>query len=224
MQIDRERTEGGPRASRKKRPSSQIRVMFLETQLDRAFTSRRSEIPFMREFLQNFEGVELIAKEVHSRADLEKFLDEARRHPVRVLHIVAHGSRVGGSACIVLTGDEFIDLNSWHNRHLFAGVKASAIFLSCCVIGSDAGILSKLVEESGAEAVFTYRYSVEDYQAFLVEALFYHLLYGSHGNAAPAPFDEVYARLVFALDYFGIDQRPRALVDPLLVAVFRRDD
>jgi hypothetical protein len=42
--------------------------MLLETNLDADLDSVRSEIRFIRELLSNFEGIELIAKEVHSRA------------------------------------------------------------------------------------------------------------------------------------------------------------
>ncbi len=80
--------------------------MFLETQLDEAFTSQRSEIRFVRELLQTFGSIELIAKEVHSRGDLEKFLTVAREDSdIQAVHIVAHGERARHECALVLTSD-----------------------------------------------------------------------------------------------------------------------
>jgi hypothetical protein len=60
--------------------------MLLETNLDPALDSVRSEIRFMRELLGNFDGVELVAGEVRSRADLEKFLWIARTRRFGTIH------------------------------------------------------------------------------------------------------------------------------------------
>src|SRR3954467_9798121 len=71
------------------------RVMLLETNLDDELDSVRSEIRFLRELLGNFDGIELIAKEVHSRADLEKFLDIARTRRFGTIHIVSQRTGTG---------------------------------------------------------------------------------------------------------------------------------
>jgi hypothetical protein len=87
------------------------RVLLLETQLDHRLASRGSEIQFMREFFQNLPSLELIAKEVHSRSDLKKFLDLARKdRSIRAVHIVAHGRKHRSKTSIVLTNVESINL------------------------------------------------------------------------------------------------------------------
>ena len=94
-----------------------LKIMLLETQLDLAYTSPRSQIRFMREFLSNFGRLNLIAKEVHSRSDLEKFLGHCRQNQeIRALHIVSHGMETKQESCIVLTEDELVDLRDRSNR------------------------------------------------------------------------------------------------------------
>src|SRR5438093_971772 len=120
--------------------SRSLGVMFLETQLDSAMTSERSEIRFIREYLSNFGAIELIAKEVHSRADLQKFLEYSRRdEKIQALHIVSHGLETRKESCIVLTDDEVLDLKSRENRSLFRDLQVEVIFLSCCQLGRDVG-------------------------------------------------------------------------------------
>jgi hypothetical protein len=196
--------------------------MFLETQLDLALSSPRSQIRFMREFLGNFGRLNLIAKEVHSRADLEKFLDHCRAdQDVQALHIVSHGMESRHESCIVLTEDELVDLRDRNNRNLFADLGVEAIFLSCCQLGKDARTMQRLQEVSRAVAVFSYARDVDDYQAFLTESLFYHLAYGYiHGRRSDLSMQSVYEKLKFSLDYLGIDRSPSSLTEPMLGAVF----
>jgi hypothetical protein len=199
-----------------------MRVMFLETQLDRSPTSQRSEIRFIRELLETFGSVQLIAKEVHSREDLEKFLDVAREDPlIKAVHIVAHGEREGHECALVLTADEIVDLRERDNRNLFRRLDVESLFFSACNLGGDLGLMRKILEVSGADAVFSYARTVDDYEAFLTESLFYHLAYGHvRGRRSDMSFVEVFERLRFALDYLEIDPSRRSLADPLLAAVF----
>ena len=129
-------------------------MMFLETQLDRSLSSERSEIRFMREFLSNFGPVELVAREVHSRVDLEKFLEHARadRH-IQALHIVSHGGGKAHPSSIVLTEDEVVDLRRRDGWRLFEDLSVEVIFLSCCRLGLDRPLMEKLRDASGAVAV-----------------------------------------------------------------------
>ena len=65
----------------------------------------------MEELLRPFTGVELIPERVHSRSDLKKFLNVARRNPrIRVVHLVSHGEYSPKRPVIVLTGEEKINL------------------------------------------------------------------------------------------------------------------
>jgi hypothetical protein len=191
------------------------RVMLLETNLDQALDSVRSEIRFVRELLSNFEGIELMAREVHSRADLEKFLDLARRRRFGTIHIVSHGLAQAREWDIILTRDEPVNLRRKENLALFRDLKVGALFLSCCWLGRDRKMLRELLRRSGAQAVFGYTDVITDYQAFLVEALYYHLTYGTKARIA---FDEIAEILRFTVDYLRIDDDPDALTAPLLVA------
>ena len=199
-----------------------LKIMFLETQLDLELSSIRTESRFMREFLGNFGRLDLIMKEVHSRADLEKFLDYCRvNQEVRALHIVSHGMRTRHESCIVLTDDEVVDLTSRGNRDLFADLGVESIFLSCCQLGKDRGTMRRLLESSGAVALFSYGRDVDDYQAFLTESLFYHLAYGYvRGRRSDLTMQQVYDRLTFSLEYLGVDRADRSSDGPLLAAVF----
>jgi|1186.fasta_scaffold01391_2 hypothetical protein len=190
------------------------RVMLLETNLDDELDSVRSEIRFLRELLGNFDGIELIAKEVHSRADLEKFLDIARTRRFGTIHIVSHGLAQAREWDIILTRDEPVNLRRRENMALFRDLKADALFLSCCWLGQDRKMLRDLLRKSGAKAVFGYTDVVTDYQAFLVEALYYHLAYGTKARIR---YDEMAEILRFTVDYLHIDPDPDALTEPLLV-------
>ena len=199
-----------------------ITIMLLETQLDLALTSPRSQIRFMREFLANFGRVNLIAKEVHSRTDLEKFLDHCRTdQDIEALHIVTHGLETRHESCVVLTEDELVDLRDRHNLELFGDLGVESIFLSCCQLGTDRRTMERLREVSGAVALFSYVREVDDYQAFLTEALFYHLAYGYlHGRRSDLSLRAVYEKLKFSLDYLSIDRNARSLTEPMLAGVF----
>src|ERR1043166_7674180 len=108
------------------------RILLLETDLDRKLSSSRSQIPFMQAFLQNLPRLELISKQIHSRADLRKFLAEARRQPsIRVVHLVAHGLQDGKRASVILTKNEPVDLSRPENLDLFRGFRKKLLFFSC---------------------------------------------------------------------------------------------
>lgn len=203
-----------------------IGVMFLETQLDLALASPRSQIRFMREYLTNFGRVSLIAKEVHSRSDLEKFLEHCRAdREIQALHIVSHGMETRHETCLVLTEDKMVDLRDRNNRALFEDLGVEAIFLPCCQLGRDLGIMEKVRDVIGASGVLSYVREVDDYQAFLTESLFYHLAYGYiHGRRSDLSMQAVYEKLKFSIDYLGIDRSARALTEPMLAAVFAGTD
>jgi CHAT domain len=197
-------------------------VLVLETHLDQKLTSRRSQLSFLQAFFQNFPDLDLIAKEVHSRADLKKFLDEARRNKrVKIVHLISHGETTRSRSSIVLTRNESIDLRRKENQGLFRELNAEVLFLSCCQLGRDGELMNKLAKVSGVDAIFSYTDDVEDYQAFLVESLFYHLAYGFiRGRRSNLDFKEVYERLKFALEILAIDKLKDSLGEPLLALDF----
>jgi hypothetical protein len=195
------------------RPTT-TRVMLLETNLDHALDSVRSEIRFMRELLSNFDGIELVAREVHSRRPREvprhRTQAPLRDDPRRLAR-----SRAGSGVGIILTRHEPVNLRRRENLALFRDLKVGALFLSCCWLGQDRTMLRELLRRSGASAVFGYTDVVTEYQAFLVEALYYHLAYGTKARIA---YDEIAEILRFTVDYLQIDTDPDALTEPLLVA------
>lgn len=123
-------------------------VMLLETQLDKALAARRSQIAFMREFFSNFPDIKLVPKEIHSRADLRKFLVAAKKSRwIRAIHLVAHGSHRGS---LVLTQGESVNLHKRQNQRLFSGLRNKVIFFSCCDLGQDENLMKQLLRTSGA--------------------------------------------------------------------------
>ena len=202
-------------------PQPTTRVLLLETDLDHDLASQRSQIPFLREFMRHFPGVELIAKEVHTREGLVKFLNIARGDPlIKMLHVVAHGSAAEDATSIVLTGEEHIDLRVRANLNLFRRLHTDAIMLSSCLVGQDGDLMGKMVKTSGASAVFCYSREIDDWQAFIIETLLYHLAFGVQPGRRPLMWREIYERLKHSIASLRIDPRPEALADPLLVAAF----
>ena len=199
--------------------------MLLETHLDADLRSDRSESRFLREFFENFGELDFVAQSIHSRADLEKFLGHARgRRRTDVVHVVAHGRAGKRGTSIGLTDGESLDLRKGEVQRLFAGLRADALFLSCCQLGKEQPLMEKLLRTSTTGAVFSYADDVTDYQAFLIEALFYHLACGFYrGTRSTLEWREVYERIKFGVDYFGIDDEKNPLVKPLLVGAFASD-
>ncbi len=152
---------------------------------------------------------------IHSRADLEKFLDIARRRRFGTIHIVSHGLAQEREWDIILTRDEPVNLRRRENRALFRDLKTDVLFFSCCWLGRDRKFMRELLRTSGVQAVYAYSDTVTDYQAFLVEALYYHLAYGTTSRVKHAEIVEI---LRFTLDYLKIDTDPDAMSSPLLVA------
>src|SRR5256886_6816375 len=118
---------GKPKIARRDtgaRHNRKTRILLLETQLPaRLSSSSRRQIVFMQELLRPSSNLELIGDRVHSRSDLKKFLDLARRDPrIRVVHIVSHGEYRPKRPTIILTGDERINLAAPEGLNLFRGL------------------------------------------------------------------------------------------------------
>jgi hypothetical protein len=188
--------------------------MFLETQMDEKRSSERTQIPFMKEFFGNFQHVNIMPREVHSRADLQKFLKQAKKdRSIKALHVVAHGERTHEASNLVLTGGERVDLGLPENQSLFEGLNGKdhhveAIFFSACQLGRRRTLMRTLLDASGVDAIFSYRRDVDDYQAFIIESLFYHLTYGHLiGRRSFPALDAVYNTLVQALHDLRVDRK-----------------
>ena len=150
-------------------------VLLLETALDKNPVSSRTQIDFMREFFRNYD-VNLAARQIHSRDDLEFFLNWAKTRPyVKIVHFVGHGSGSPGEARLRLTNGKSIDLSRKRDRDLFSALRSKIILLSCCNVGRDEQIIQRLAKTSGATAIFSYTEEVNDQQCFLIEAMFYHI-------------------------------------------------
>src|SRR2546425_4391082 len=165
-----------PKSAQRK---TKLRVLLLETHLPARFSpTSRQQIPFMQELFGNFRGIELIPRQVHSRADLKKFLDYARRdRTIRALHIVSHGEYSLRRPVIILTGDEKVNLADRQGRALFRRLNTEVIFFSCCELGRNEKLMQELLKISGADAIFSYTDTVKDYQSVIIEAIFSHLAY-----------------------------------------------
>jgi hypothetical protein len=205
-------------------PAKTPKVLLLETQLDEAFDSHRSQAAFMREFFRNLPELEFVSKEVHSRADLEKFLDYAREDgSVKALHLIAHGTDLAQHSSIVLTRAEEIDLADRKNVRLFRDLGCEVLLFSCCSLGRNPELLGSLLDSSQADVVFSYSADVRDNQAFVIEPLLYQLAYGTYrGTRSKLGWFEIYERLLFVSEVLGLDENRSALSDPLLVASFRQ--
>jgi hypothetical protein len=213
------------RRGRGAKPVSKPRVLFLETELSQPPISGRRQTSFMEEFFRNLPRLELVPRQVHSAADLRKFLDYARRdRAVKAVHIVAHGEQSAARRVILLTGGEQVRLDRPEGLSLFRDLKTEVIFFSCCLLGRDVELMRSVLRASGAKAIFSYTDHVNDYQAFIVESLFYHLAYGYVGGEhSRMDLREVYERLKFSLYFLGIDHVRDPLTRPLLVADFAED-
>ena len=197
-----------------------IKVLYLETQLDKRIDSKRSQIGFMKQLIPILadESVEIITKEVHSKADLEKFLRYARRDPdIQYIHFGGHGRARRGTCSIYLTGNEEINLNYKRNLGIFKNLREKIIFFSCCQIGSDSEAIKNLLKISKAWAIFGYSRDVYDHQAIIIESLFYYYCFVA---ATRLYFKTIYERIKFAIDYLNIDDNKEPLFDPLFVGYF----
>lgn len=218
-----------PKAKRSRKPArrqAKIRVLLLETQLPARLTfSTRRQIPFMEELLRPFTGLELIPERVHSRSDLKKFLNVARRNPrIRVVHIVSHGEYSPKRPVIVLTGDEKINLADREGRNLFRGLHGKVLLFSCCEIGGNDELMRALLKISRAKAIFSYTDTVTDRQALITEALFYHLAHRHFsGRESTQALRNVHEQLRIVLHFVGIDKNRDSLTYPLFAADFAED-
>lgn len=197
-----------------------IKVLYLETQLDKRIDSKRSQIGFMKQLIPILadERVEIITKEVHSKADLEKFLGYARRDPdIQYIHFGGHGQSRRGTCSIYLTGNEEINLNYKRNLGIFKNLREKIIFFSCCQIGSNSEAIKNLLKVSKSWAILGYSRDVHDHQTIIIESLFYHYCFAS---AARLCFKTIYEKIKFAIDYLNIDENEEPLFDPLFVGYF----
>ncbi len=201
------------------------KILFLETQLDQELSSPRNSIVFMESFFKSYDFIEFISKQVHSKEDLIKFLDYARRDKkIIAIHISAHGKSSRNNCSLFFTNNEKIDLTNTENQKIFQNLKNRVLFFSCCQVGRNADIMNKILKISKTEAIFAYSENIDDDQAFLIDPLFYHLLIGYNGyKENELSLKIIYEILKKALDDLLIDTRENKedhLLNPLLLAYF----
>ncbi len=121
--------------------------------------------------------IQVERKFVHSRRSLEETLGllRDRRRRTIGLHFVGHGS-IRGTGTYLEVGNEEINLRDPDDLQLFEGIGVRWMLFSCCDIGSDSNTLRDLRKISKCDAVLAYQGIVYDYQAFVVDSMFYHLL------------------------------------------------
>ena len=189
------------------------KVLLLEGQLDADTASVRSQKEFMRILgtayqVGNKKYVrEFIAKEVHSLADFKYFIDLVRkdRSANYLVHFVGHGESTEKETFLQLTNGDKISMKSKKGLSIFRDLPHVEILLSCCGVGKDQKALDTLRRVSGAQAVFAYTSLVYDYQAFLIDSMLYHLLFGP----VPWRYDEI--------PYQSIGKRVQDAIESLLL-------
>ena len=121
---------------------------------------------------------------MRNRRSLKNSLTLARDANAEGVHLIGHGIEHQPTAFCAGEDveDNLIDLANTNDRNLFrglfSGVKESWLLLSCCFLGGHPKELIKLREVSNCGAIFAYHGELEEYQAFLMDALFYQLVLG----------------------------------------------
>ncbi len=150
-------------------------VLILETRLDAALQSQRHSGTFLREFLQTY-GVRALYERVHTKRDLERFLEHARRTPnIPFIHFVAHGS-VKERSSLLLTF-ESVDLH--REAGMFRALDGKMLIFSSCDIGADRPAMERILEFSRARAIIAYTKEIDDAYSYLAESLLYGLVFDS---------------------------------------------
>lgn len=148
------------------------RVLLLESRLDRQLRSRRIYGPMMKQWLEAYDGVEVLYEKVHTCEDFRLFLRQEGRKPgTRFIHYLGHGENFGArEACLKLT---FENLDLMQEADIFTGLEGKVILFSCCEIGVNTRALQHIRDVSRASAVIAYRTDVVDAYTNLTEALLY---------------------------------------------------
>ncbi|MBI4310446.1 MAG: hypothetical protein HY681_01585 [Chloroflexi bacterium] len=191
--------------------STEKRVLVLETQLDADPTSLRSQKEFMRILGTAYahRGLEVSTKEVHSRADFLFFLELARRNAYYMVHFVGHGNKTSKDTSIRFSNGESLIL-SGSDVSVFKDLNVPILIFSCCSVGKDQETIDQLMRRSGAKAVFAYAVTLYDYQAFIIDSMIYHLLFGDVPKAEENMFlDEIGNRVKNAIEELLLYRRGR---------------
>jgi hypothetical protein len=170
-------TDGNRRleVSRRDLRRGREQVLILETRLDPELHSSRHSGTFLREFLGTY-GIRTLYERVHTRGDLERFLDRARGSPnIPYVHIVAHG-RMKDRSTLQLTFDE-LDLH--RQAGIFRHLDGKVLIFSSCDIGADRPTMERILDFSRARAVIGYTKEIDDAYSYLAESLLYGLLLDS---------------------------------------------
>lgn len=193
-------------------------ALVLESPEDWRAESLNSQREFMRLLGSTYDGeasgCKVITREVHTREDFKYFLDKAIADPdIELIHFVGHGSATG----VEFTVDE-LDFDRTADLNLFRNLRNKILLFSCCDLGGKQQVLDKIQKTSGAWAVFGYASKVHDYQAFLIDAMLYHLLFGP-GTVQSSDRDlgSILQRLTEAIHQLWLYRRGQGLGDAVIM-------
>ena len=171
-------------------------------------------------------SLQFSVNETSSREKFNRQLTNIRRSPKKPdgIHFMGHSGRTKDKTFIVV-GCEEIDLKSEFDQSMFKGIGFSDdlgtgwILFSCCKIGDDAESLKRLAEISGG-TVFAFESSENpsdtggkdtdrlEHQAFIVDSMFYHLMFTPHGyfnsDQDNIPYCDIRDRLKRAIEALAI--------------------
>lgn len=125
------------------------------------------------------------SKEVLNKDDFNLALDQVRianienrraeqQPAVDMIHFIGHSDGAG----LYFPEGSPLRISQREDREAFEGLGVECLLFSCCQIGRKKDLLRKLGDESDALMVLAYRTEVEHYEAYLIDSMIYHLLYG----------------------------------------------
>ena len=129
-----------------------------------------TQFDFMKQ-LAGIHDVDVARKRIRSRSGLKRALDEVRWNSYQGIHFIGHGDTHFDEPGIMV-GNKFVALDD----PVFADLGADWILLSSCFGGDDPRALRALMRSSGSRAVIGYPGLVQEYQAFVVDALIYNMV------------------------------------------------
>lgn len=119
---------------------------------------------------EGLEGSLFDIREANSRSRRDN--DDVRA--VDMIHYIGHGD----SAEISFPDGDSLKLTKKEDRRMFGGLGLDVLLFSCCRFGRNKRVLSRLAEESDTGMVIAYKADVLAHEAFLIDSLVYHLVYG----------------------------------------------
>ena len=153
------------------------RVLMLEARLDNALrASKRIYGPMVKQWLEAYNGVEVLYERVHTVEDFRRFLHrDGRKTGTRFIHYNGHGQTLETKGAVLRLTFEDLDLRE--DIDVFEGLDGKVLIFSCCEVGANRQVMEHIKEASNAAAVIAYRTEVLDTYTNLAEALLYDRLF-----------------------------------------------